>query len=52
MEGFDDAGIFFSDNFGGDEQQDANVVNLQQIKRKFKDFINNYNEDNYVFKYR
>lgn len=54
MEGFDDAGIFFSDNFGGDEQHDggANLINLQQVKKKFKDFIRTYNEDNFYYKYR
>lgn len=52
MEGFDDAGIFFSDNFGGDNQQDANQINLQHIKRKFKDLIRTFNEDNFHYKYR
>lgn len=52
MEGFDDAGVFFSDNFGGDDQQDANLVNLQQVKKKFKDFIRTFNEDNFFYKYR
>ena len=53
MEGFDDAGIFFSDNFGGEgDQQDANLINLQQVKKKFKDFIRTFNEDNFFYKYR
>lgn len=52
MEGFDDPGIFFSDNFGGDDQQDTNTINLQQIKKKFKDFIRTFNEDNFNYKYR
>lgn len=53
MEGFDDAGIFFSDNFnGGDDQQNAGSINLQQIKKKFKDFIRTFNEDNLHYKYR
>lgn len=51
MEGFDDPGIFFSDNFGG-EEQNANVINLQQIKNKFKEFIRTFNEDNFHYKYR
>lgn len=51
MEGFDDAGIFFSDNFGG-ENQDANSLNLQHIKKSFKNFIRTFNEDNFHFKYR
>lgn len=52
MEGFDDPGIFFSDNFGGDEQHNANVINLQQVKNKFKEFIRTFNEDNFHYKYR
>jgi len=52
MEGFDDPGIFFSDNFGGDDQNNANVINLQQIKNKFKEFIRTFNEDNFHYKYR
>ena len=52
MEGFDDPGIFFSDNFGGSDQQQDNVINLQQIKKKFKDFIRTFNEDNFHYKYR
>lgn len=52
MEGFDDAGIFFSDNFGQDNQQDINLINLQQVKSKFKNFIRTFNEDNFFYKYR
>jgi DNA replication licensing factor MCM5 len=53
MEGFDDAGIFFSDNFGGPgDEQNAGTINLQQIKKKFKDFIRTFNEDNFHYKYR
>ncbi|CAO1427742.1 unnamed protein product [Diamesa serratosioi] len=52
MEGFDDAGIFFSDNFGGEHQQDANQINMLQVKQKFKDFIRTFNEDNFHYKYR
>lgn len=53
MEGFDDAGIFFSDNFGGsDNNQEAGSLNMQQIKKKFKDFIRTFNEENFHYKYR
>lgn len=51
MEGFDNAGIFFSDNFGED-QADENQINLQAVKKKFKDFIRTFNEDNFHYKYR
>jgi DNA replication licensing factor MCM5 len=51
MEGFDDAGVFFSDNFGADEQS-TNQVNLINLKKKYKDFIRTFNEDNFYYKYR
>jgi len=51
MEGFDDAGVFFSDNFGGDNQQDAQI-NLQAVKKKYKEFIRTFNEENFFYKYR
>lgn len=50
MEGFDDAAIFFSDNFNPDEQ--GNQINLQAVKKKFKEFIRTFNEDNFHYKYR
>ncbi|XP_046658184.1 DNA replication licensing factor Mcm5 [Homalodisca vitripennis] len=51
MEGFDDAGLFFSDNFG-DEQQSAGQVNLKAVKRKFKEFLRQFHEGNFNYKYR
>lgn len=51
MEGFDDAGLFFSDNFG-DDQQSAGQVNLQAVKRKFKEFLRQFHEGNFNYKYR
>lgn len=49
MEGFDDPGVFFSDNFtpANNEQ-----INLQAIKKKFKEFIRQFHEENFNFKYR
>lgn len=52
MEGFDDAGVFFSDNFGGDQQPDGAQINLQAVKKKYKEFIRTFNEDNFFYKYR
>lgn len=52
MEGFDDAGIFFSDNFGADDQQSGIQVNLQSVKRKFKEFLRQFHEGNFNYKYR
>lgn len=51
MEGFDDAGVFFSDNFGGGEDQ-GNLINAQALKKKYKEFLRTFNEDNFHYKYR
>ncbi|XP_018321449.1 DNA replication licensing factor Mcm5-like [Agrilus planipennis] len=51
MEGFDDAGIFFSDNLAGDTQ-DTNQVNLKVIKKKFKEFMRQFHGENFNYKYR
>lgn len=51
MEGFDDAAIFFSDNFNPDDQN-GNQINLQAVKKRFKEFIRTFNEDNFHYKYR
>nr|XP_018901469.1 PREDICTED: DNA replication licensing factor Mcm5 [Bemisia tabaci] len=50
MDCFDDAGVFFSDNF--DDNQSGGQVNLQGIKKKFKDFIRQFHEGNFSYKYR
>ncbi|BFF91679.1 DNA replication licensing factor Mcm5 [Drosophila madeirensis] len=52
MEGFDDAGVFFSDNFGNDQQPDGAQINLQAVKKRYKEFIRTFNEDNFFYKYR
>ncbi|TDG42623.1 hypothetical protein AWZ03_010951 [Drosophila navojoa] len=52
MEGFDDAGVFFSDNFGNDHNPDGAQINLQAVKKKYKEFIRTFNEDNFYYKYR
>ncbi|KAK4885009.1 hypothetical protein RN001_001280 [Aquatica leii] len=52
MEGFDQPGLFFSDNFAVDETQDETQINLQGIKKKFKDFIRQFHSDNFHYKYR
>jgi len=51
--GFDDAGIFYSDNFGGDEStQGENQIDRQSIKRRFKQFIREFHEGNFSYRYR
>lgn len=52
MEGFDDPGIFFSDNFASEANSDRNAGNLQAIKKKFKEFLREYHEGNFNYKYR
>ncbi|XP_002128725.2 DNA replication licensing factor mcm5-A-like [Ciona intestinalis] len=42
MSGFDDPGVFFSDNFGSEEQSDTAQVQRTQIKKKFRDFLREY----------
>lgn len=52
MEGFDDPGIFFSDNFSSEDQHNENYVNLQAVKKKFKEFLRQFHEGNFNYKYR
>ena len=52
MEGFDDPGIFFSDNFAGDDQQDHGQINLQAVKKRFREFIREFHQGNFNYKYR
>ena len=50
--GFDDPGIFFSDNFGSEEQNNEDQINRQQVKKRFKDFIRQFHEGNFSYRYR
>lgn len=50
MEGFDDPGIFFSDNFSVSESDTQ--TNLQFSKKKFMEFIRQFHEGNFNYKYR
>ena len=52
MEGFDDPGIFFSDNFSTTDDQTNQQVNLRLVKKKFKEFLRQYHEENFNYKYR
>lgn len=52
MEGFDDAGVFFSDNFGNEDNRNDFGISLQAVKRKFKDFLREFHEGNFNYKYR
>ena len=52
MAGFDDAGVFFSDNFGSEDQPDDGNANRLQIKKRFKEFIRQFHEGNFSYRYR
>jgi len=52
MEGFDDPGVFFSDNFGADDNQDDQQINRQQIKNRLREFIRQFHEGNFTYTYR
>ncbi|XP_063539296.1 DNA replication licensing factor Mcm5 [Cydia strobilella] len=52
MEGFDDPGVFFSDNFGVEDNESQDQVNLQGVKKKFKEFIRQFHVGNFNYKYR
>lgn len=49
MDGYDDRGVFYSSNLteGNDSQ-----VNLQAVKKKFKEFIRQFHNENFDYKYR
>jgi len=51
MEGFDDPGVFFSDNFSDSQQGDGSINNVA-VKKKFLKFIKEFKEGNFAFKYR
>ncbi|XP_045478337.1 DNA replication licensing factor Mcm5 isoform X1 [Harmonia axyridis] len=53
MEGFDHQGIFFSDNFSVDDNQSSGgVVNFQNTKKNFKEFLRQFHTENFNYKYR
>ncbi|XP_074650291.1 DNA replication licensing factor mcm5-like [Tubulanus polymorphus] len=52
MAGFDEAGVFFSDNFGSEDRADEQTASRNQTKKRFKDFIRQFHEGNFSYKYR
>jgi DNA replication licensing factor MCM5 len=50
MEGFDDAGVFFSDNFS--ETESSQATNNQALKKQLTEFIRTFQEGNFAYKYR
>lgn len=52
MDGLDDRGVFYSDNLSSIDHSDTGVLNLQGIKSKFKEFLRQFNIENFNYKYR
>lgn len=54
MAGFDEGGVFYSDSFFFNDNADGNTqgTDLQAAKKRFKDFIKQFHEGNYVYCYR
>ncbi|XP_063977768.1 DNA replication licensing factor Mcm5 [Diachasmimorpha longicaudata] len=51
MNDFDNPQIFFSDNFAPDETRE-DQLKLQSFKKKYKEFIRQFHEGNFNYKYR
>ncbi|GBN36275.1 DNA replication licensing factor mcm5-A [Araneus ventricosus] len=54
MAGFDEGGVFYSDSFLFNDQEESSVPNtdIQNAKKRFKDFIKQFHEGDYVYCYR
>ncbi|VDP77968.1 unnamed protein product [Schistosoma mattheei] len=52
MSGFDQGSIYFSDSLFQQTRDQDNSANVQFAKRKFKEFIRQFNDGGFDFKYR
>jgi len=51
--GFDQSEVYFSDPFGSEDQTtDPHATNVIETKKRFRDFIREFHENNFVFPYR
>lgn len=50
MSGFDDLGVFFSDNLASDPNERGN--SFQGVKKRFKEFLKQFHEGDFQYKYR
>ena len=51
--GFDQTEVYFSDPFGSEETAtDPHATNVVETKKRFRDFIREFHENNFVFPYR
>lgn len=51
MEGFDDAGVFYSDDLR-DVNSDGQSQTRQAVKQKLKEFLRQFHDGNFHYKYR
>jgi len=51
MEGFDDAGVFYSDDLR-DVNNDGQSQTRQAVKQKLKEFLRQFHDGNFHYKYR
>lgn len=52
MSGFDLGAVYYSDSLFNQTEEPDNVVNLNHAKKKFKEFVRQFNEGGLSFKYR
>ncbi|KAK3710538.1 hypothetical protein QZH41_009373, partial [Actinostola sp. cb2023] len=52
MSGFDQGEIFVSDPFGSEDQQDDREISRLSARKKFKEFLREYHEGTFAYKYR
>lgn len=55
MAGFDDLGVFFSDNLLTDEEAPSGSqtgLNVNVVKKRFKEFLGDYHDGDFEYKYR
>jgi len=51
--GFDHSEVYYSDPFGSeDHTADPHATNVNETKKRFRDFIREFHENNFVFPYR
>jgi DNA replication licensing factor MCM5 len=52
MSGFDQGEIFVSDPFGSEDQQDDRDINRLSARKRFKEFLREFHEGTFAYKYR
>jgi len=51
--GFDQSNVYYSDPFGSEATEaDPHATNVAEAKKRFRDFIREFHENNFVFPYR